>query len=140
MKEFHLEKAVGLEKGVMEKLSGYEWPGNIREMENMVIRTLAIVSSRKEKDRDILKLTDLPPVLFTNVSPEMVEEPQPVSEEDGFQEEPLDGNLDELVNRYTKKLILTSLQKAGGNRTIAAKLLGIKRTTLYYKMKEFNIE
>ncbi len=141
-KEFQIEVPVRMEKGVMEKLNGYYWPGNIREMENLVIRTLAIVSSRKEKDSDILKLTDLPPGLFENIKPEkeVNDKSYPIPGNESLQEEALDGTLDELLNRYTKKIILASLKKAEGNRTMAAKLLGIKRTTLYYKMKEFDIE
>jgi len=104
--EFNLPEKIQLERKAMERISNYSWPGNAREMENFVIRALAVLSSSKEDKEEVI----------------------------------VDGNYEEIMNQQSKKIIKWALEKANGNITMAAKILGIKRTTLSYKIKELGIE
>ena len=49
-------------------------------------------------------------------------------------------NFEELVEEYSRKLIQKTLEKTSGNKVEAAKLLGVKRATFYYKLKELDIQ
>jgi len=137
--EFALPEVIQVEKDVMEKILSYRWPGNIREMENFVIRSLAILSSSRE-DKGMLKIVHLPSLIadFSFKSDKTT-----AQEENYFNhnnEIYLNRNYEELVDQYSKKIILWALDKANGNKTVAANMLGIKRTTLSYKIKELKIE
>ena len=100
-------------------LLDYSWPGNVRELRNAVVRA-AIIS------RGSLVLPeDLPAFLRTGARES---EPVPGSTV-------LVGNMDEIQ----KRAILEALQKTGGNKTQAARLLGISRRNLIYKLRSYGM-
>jgi len=100
-------------------LLDYSWPGNVRELRNAVVRA-AIIS------RGSLVLPeDLPSFLSTAEG-----ESEPVSGSTV-----LVGNMDEIQ----KRAILEALEKTGGNKTQAAKLLGISRRNLIYKLRSYGM-
>jgi two-component system response regulator HydG len=98
----------------MRRLMAYDWPGNVRELENVVERALALGSSQ------ILQFQDLPTNL-QYASPE-----RPVEE-------------NELVplEIMEKRAIFRALAETGGDKLAAARLLGIGKTTLYRKLKQY---
>jgi two-component system response regulator HydG len=98
----------------LRHLISYDWPGNVRELENAVERAVALSSG------PVLQLNDLP----TNL-----QLPQEVRAVDDDQVVPLD-----LVE---KKMIFRALQETGGDKLAAARILGIGKTTLYRKLKEY---
>ena len=98
----------------LRHLISYDWPGNVRELENAVERAVALSSG------PILQLNDLP----TNL-----QLPQEVRAVDDDQVVPL-----ELVE---KRMIFRALQETGGDKLAAARILGIGKTTLYRKLKEY---
>ena len=105
----------------MDLLCRYDWPGNIRELENCVER--AVIMARQE----IIVPEDLP----ANIRVEL-------PGEEG------EGALCLLpgisLAAMEKALILKTLQDAGDNRTRAAEILGINRRTLQNKLKEYGIQ
>ena len=103
----------------LEELGRYEFPGNIRELENILERALALSGSR-EIDVEDLRLT----------TPEA--ETRPIVEA-----EP--GALPEYLDQIERKAILEALGKTGFNRTAAAKLLGITFRQLRYRMQRLGI-
>ncbi|MCK5683222.1 sigma-54-dependent Fis family transcriptional regulator [bacterium] len=105
---------------VLRILEKYNWPGNIRELENVVERAY-IVSDYEE-----IKLIDLPDYLVVVKGIETGE--LPVGE-----------SLNDAVEEMESKLIMQAMQKCDGNQSKAAKLLKIKRGTLIYKMKKYGI-
>ncbi len=103
----------------MERITQYTWPGNIRELQNAIERAFAL-SSEPE-----ITLEDLPPAVLR------VEATAPAPQTDT---PPLP--LEELERRN----ILAALQRSGGNKNEAARLLGIDRQRLYRKIEKYRLE
>lgn len=103
----------------LEALVNYKWIGNIRELENFIER-VAILNDGKT-----IKIADLPKEILNNRS-EFTEFAIP---DEGIN---LDG--------VERNLIVQALKKANNNQTKAAKLLGITRHTLMYRMEKYNIK
>lgn len=113
----------------MDKLFYYDWPGNVRELENVIIRILA------GAHKDTIEAEDIP--LWTNLQKE--KEGQGIqADNDSLYR--LNGNFDELLHNYERRLIRQALRKSGGNKTQAAKLLGIKWGKLNYRIKELGLD
>ncbi|MGH7596644.1 MAG: sigma-54-dependent transcriptional regulator [bacterium] len=94
----------------VEKLRMYPWPGNVRELENVVERSLIMAGDRP------IEISDLPPHI------------------QGIQKLPTQFDLPDegiVLEDIEKKLIHRAIEKAGGNKSKAAKLLGITRRKLY---------
>ena len=98
----------------MDVLYRYSWPGNVRELENVVQRSFAIRGSLKLSAMDLFE---------QNVE---------VPEASGLQ-------AGSSVSDMERKLILTTLDQTSGNRTHAAKLLGISIRTLRNKLREYRV-
>lgn len=101
----------------MRRLMAYDWPGNVRELENAIERAVALSSGI------ILHVADLP----SNLQ-------YPSSERAPQKDELLP--LDELERRA----ILRTLRETGGDKLAAARMLGIGKTTLYRKLKQYRLE
>jgi DNA-binding NtrC family response regulator len=105
----------------MRRLMAYLWPGNVRQLENAVERAVAFTAGRSQID-----VGDLP----TEV--QLAHETAITSEvtlpEDGL-------DLDAFIANIERGLIQRSLERTGGNKGQAARLLNLKRTTLVEKLK-----
>jgi two-component system, NtrC family, response regulator PilR len=102
----------------LRALEGYAFPGNVRELENVVERAIALASG------PIIGLGDLPRELSGAAS-------QPMPALVGL---PEDGcNLDEVLGEVERRLLLQALERSGGVRTHAAKLLGVTLRSLRYR-------
>ncbi len=105
----------GWSDGYMRRLQGYGFPGNIRELENLVERSVILARSER---LDEGSLPTLPA---------------------GGEGAPSgSGGVD--LRENERLLIVQALDKAGGNKTQAARLLGISRRALYYKLKEYSLD
>ena len=124
------DKAV-IEEKAMAALTAYPWPGNIRELENVLTRAIA------GESLETLRLADLPRAVGMS-GPRNPEGEENMDPGDG--ETPLVGTYDEIMRAYSGKLISYALRKSGGNKTRAAELLGIKRNRLRYQIKELDLE
>ncbi len=105
----------------MRRLMSYQWPGNVRQLENAIERAVAFSGGRSQID-----MADLPPELL---EPEAA----PVASLLPLPDEGLD--LDALIAGIERDLIQRSLDRTGGNKGQAARLLNLKRTTLVEKLK-----
>src|SRR5438874_5934170 len=101
----------------LRRLIAYDWPGNVRELENAVERAVALGSG------PILHVADLPSNLH-----------YPTTERVPEKDEILP--LEELERRA----ILRTLRETGGDKLSAARMLGIGKTTLYRKLKQYHME
>jgi len=112
-----------LSSGAMQKLKEYNWPGNIRQLKN-VIEQIVILS-----EKDIIETDDLP-YFIKDTCLEAGAEPGVKNEEKKL------GSLSEMEKEHIRKV----LENTGGNQTKAAKILGITRRTLYQRLKEYGLE
>ena len=108
-----------LELEAQEALIGYSYPGNVRELENILERATALCSDNR------IALADLQLAARDDAEPGMLS--------DG-------GTLDDQINRLERQLILDALGKTGFNRTAAARLLGVTFRSLRYRIERLGIE
>lgn len=114
------DKKIRLSDDVYPALMSYHWPGNIRELENLTERLLALASG------DVITLDDLPGYI---VKP--IENTMPAAEKTSGESYSLE--------EIEKNAIIQALEKANGNQTQAARLLQIPRHVLLYRMKKFGL-
>jgi Nif-specific regulatory protein len=117
----------------LRHLIRYEWPGNVRELENLIERLTILVTA------NVVTVSDLP---------EKFHQTADSRTDDRFSTtQVLDTEIPEcgidiysVVGNIERNLILKALEKTGGVKNRAAKLLGLNRTTLIEKMKKMGIE
>lgn len=112
----------GIASDALEALVNYPWPGNIRELENLVERMTIL------KGQGAIEIADLPPKYKTA---------KPVSMDSSNFEIPDSGmDFNTAVDTFENNLIMKALEKTGWNRNQAAALLRLNRTTLVEKIKK----
>jgi transcriptional regulator with PAS, ATPase and Fis domain len=104
----------------MVHLWEYDWPGNVRELENLLER-LVILS-----EDGIIRTENLPPSVRSFISEKKI--PRPAMTDDGL-------DLTNAVEEFENRLIEEALRRTKGNKQAAARLLGLKRTTLVAKLR-----
>jgi transcriptional regulator with PAS, ATPase and Fis domain len=114
-------KVLGVDREAMGALCNYQWPGNIRELENLIERLVIIKGSGS------IMLEDLPDKYVGKVArkaPEQIHFPS--------------GGVcfNTAMEEFENRLISEALQKSDGNKKEAAQLLNLKRTTLIEKLKK----
>jgi transcriptional regulator with PAS, ATPase and Fis domain len=107
-----------LAREALVALRTYSWPGNVRELENCIHAAISI------SDGGVIELSDLP-ARVRSAGHTMDLAPDPVSVE-----------LDAVERRHIERV----LREVGGNRSEAARKLGIDRVTLYRKIKRYRVE
>ncbi len=113
-----------ISQDAMRRLMAYQWPGNVRQLENAIERAVAMSAGRDQID-----VTDLP--MEIQQAQESVLASQVTLPEEGI-------DLDAFVANVERELIQRSLERTGGNKGAAAKLLNLKRTTLVEKLKRLS--
>ena len=133
-----------MEKGREEKrsfsdttlrvMAEYDWPGNVRELENAVERACALSSG------PVLHMGDLPTQL-QNFRLQQGPAIRPAEDDEAeFGEPPRPGRSGIVsIAEMEKEAILATIRQLNGDKLMAAKLLGIGKTTLYRKLKEYGI-
>jgi len=111
---------VRISNEAMVHLWEYDWPGNVRELENLIER-LVILS-----DDGVIRAENLPPNIRTFISDKKI--PRPTLGDEGI-------DLNRAVEEFEYRLIDEALRRTRGNKQAAAKLLGLKRTTLVAKLR-----
>ena len=113
-------RSQGLSSEAQDVLLKYDYPGNVRELENIIER--AVVIARE----DVISVEDLP------FRESMGETTEGRKAEEGL----LRGSIEELE----KKLIVEAMEKAGDHQSRAAELLGISERMLRYKLKKYGLK
>jgi two-component system response regulator AtoC len=104
----------GFSPAAMDAMRAYRWPGNVRELENVVDRAVALAPG------SLIEKADLPEEVVAGASGGRATSPEALS-------------LDETIRRH----VLSVLMAAGGNKSKAAKLLGVPRRSLYRMLDRF---
>ncbi len=108
-------------------ITQYRFEGNIRELRNIAER-VSVMCEKEEIDEIMMEMALYPEDVFASGDSGLIE---------SRQEKPLAESVSGKENE--KRKIMDALQKAGGRRGLAAELLGIDRTTLWRKMKTYNL-
>ncbi|MDD2767719.1 MAG: sigma-54 dependent transcriptional regulator [Methylococcus sp.] len=105
----------------IRRLCSYSWPGNVRELRNFCERVAILQEGRVVEEKDI-------PEVVGSFAPKALSSPQFALPETGLE-----------LEQMEMDFIRQALQRTGGNRTRAAKLLGITRDQLNYRMQKYGI-
>lgn len=118
------KEITGFTPDALRALQSYEFPGNVRELENFLERAVALAGS------NVIGLGDFPQELSGSVG----------APGGALLELPEAGcNLDEVVNEVERRLLTAALERSGGVRTAAAKLLGISFRSMRYRLAKLGL-
>ena len=115
------KQVAGLSSQAAEKLLGYSWPGNVRELRNCIERAVALARYNQ------ITVDDLPEKIRNYTRSHVL-----VTSDDPTELVPME----EVERRYITRV----LEAINGNKTMAAKILGFDRKTLYRKLSRYNID
>jgi two-component system response regulator PilR (NtrC family) len=118
------KEIIGVSEDVMEVFANYEWPGNIRELENLIERAVVLTKTK------VITRNNLPPFLYESEGKKGSAHLPSVNT----------GTLKEQTQLFQKNWILEALKKANGVQKKAAQLLGVKPTTLNEMIKRLEID
>ncbi len=131
----------GFSPGATDALRSYSWPGNVRELENTVERAVVLCEG------SLIGENDLP--FFRGGSSGPATQQHPLGASQGRQTSSAEGqvidfgtdlSIPKAVDRIEDLFIRKALEKSGGNRAHAAKILGISNRTLLYKLKRMRVD
>ena len=108
-----------ISEAAVQKLMEYSWPGNVRELENVIERSMVLASSSELQAGDI-KLDAAPKA------------------RSGFSDDFLPEGM--TLDQYEQSIIKEALNRASGNKSQAARLLGLTRNALRYRLTQMGIE
>jgi len=108
-------KFENIDRSAVDQLMRYDWPGNVRELENVIERAVILAA-----EGETIGLSHLP--LPSHSTPRAVSPGEELN-----------------LEKLERQSILQALQKSGGNKSAAARLLGITRRTLYSRMERLGL-
>ena len=114
----------GVSQDVFEVLEGHNWPGNVRELENLIERAVVLSHS------PVIACESLPPFLLKKIG---LDDENLLTPEDSM-------DLHERTQTFQRRLIIAALKKTKGTQNKAAKLLGLKPTTLNEMIKRLKVD
>ncbi len=118
------KKIIGISEDTMEIMNNYDWPGNIRELENLIERAVVLTKSK------LITQENLPPFLLKSKE----------AEKTVFSSSDNKINLKKNLQKYQKTTIVNALKKANGVQKKAASFLQVKPTTLNEMIKRLKID
>ena len=116
-------KITGFSDETMTLLTEYEWPGNVRELQNTIDRAVILARGERIEVGDIQLATLTPTAANTNTG----------------SSEAKAANRDVTLERLEREHILATLERTGWNKSMAAQVLGIERSTLDRKLKRYKV-
>jgi two-component system, NtrC family, response regulator AtoC len=120
-------RPIGFSKEALWMLDNYDWPGNIRELENAIVRATALCDQ-------VVRPEDLPERVRRSFKAAVGKETN------GYRADSVDDETLLPLSEVERKHILRVLSRTGGNKQAAARILGIDRTTLQRKLERYDVE
>jgi transcriptional regulator with PAS, ATPase and Fis domain len=121
----------GTDPRALKALIGYDWPGNVRQLRNVLERVLILMEGDTITLKSLSEAAVLDSLQSEDVrSEEAARQPEQEVAEDG---------LEDYMVKTEKEIIIKALEDCNYNKARAAQLLGIPRSTLYYKIKTLDI-
>jgi DNA-binding NtrC family response regulator len=114
---------IEFDQEALDALISYDWPGNVRELENLIERLVIL------KGGHVIRTGDLPTKILQSQSQNAYYEDIVKLPENGF-------DLKEFLEKVEDSIIHQALERTGGNKNQASKLLHMNRTTLIEKLKK----
>ena len=149
------KRVVGISDPALDLLRGYSWPGNVRQLENAIYRAVVltdsayleqvdfpqIVAQTAGRD-DALKMTENLPAASSPVHIDAATaSPRPVDEREAVPDRFVDADGEgATLGEVERQLIVFALRHYGGRMSRVARALGIGRSTLYRKLREYGLE
>ncbi|WNS74167.1 sigma-54-dependent Fis family transcriptional regulator [Bacillus sp. DTU_2020_1000418_1_SI_GHA_SEK_038] len=115
-----------ISQSALNKLMLYDWPGNVRELDNILGRAIIFMNYNEN-------------VLDEAHVPELIKINDKTQNENESKEAVPNQTLNQMLEQYEKELILQTLKRSAGNKTITAKSLGLSVRNLYYKLEKYGI-
>ena len=125
----YLRSISGIDEKVLEMLQAYDWPGNVRQLHNLLESVVILMED------DYINIDSLAEagVLDTLNPSDLLNQEQIGQGDMGA------ANLEEMLLRREREVIIRAMEECKNNKARAAKKLGIPRSTLYYKLKALGI-
>lgn len=120
-------RCIRIAQDAMTCLINYDWPGNIRELENLTERLTTLI------DHDAIQVSDLPPALLCPVETDGSAAPHELALP------PKGIDIDRFTENIHRNLMDQALSRTHGNKTAAATLLGLNRTTFVERMRKLGL-
>lgn len=117
-------KQVTLERSAIDVITSATWPGNVRQLQNFIER--------------LIVLSDSPTIDGEQVRRELASDAALYSAEE-LTKEPSTVLLEAAVRKAERRALERALRKTDGNRSLAARILGVSRRTLFYKLREHGL-
>jgi two-component system response regulator AtoC len=118
------KKQITLEASAVDVIAAAPWPGNVRQLQNFIER--------------LIVLSDSPAIDGEQVSRELASDAALYSAEE-LTKEPSTVLLEAAVRKAERRALERALRKTDGNRSLAARILGVSRRTLFYKLREHGL-
>ncbi|HLU38923.1 MAG TPA: sigma-54 dependent transcriptional regulator, partial [Planctomycetota bacterium] len=129
-----LNSAAGTDKSIspaaMEVMCGYSWPGNVRQLRNVVQQAYVIAN-------DVIDVDSLPTYVRTDSLPDVPQRATPARQDDA---EAVKLDVGITIAEAERRLIEATLRKYGGHKQAAADALGVSVRTLYYRLNQYSQE
>ena len=119
------KKIEKIEDSFLSILKAYSWPGNVRELENIIERAMIFAQDGILRAEDV-QILNKPENISQNLEAQLNSDGSPLS-------------LTEMLERFEKKLIQNAIRNCDGNKSKAARSLGLKPNVLHYKLEKYEI-
>lgn len=113
-------------EAAMKRLMEYDYPGNVRELENIIMSAVSLAGTEHALSNKLLRVPDN-------------EGPSPLSQRGKPAYDPGESPLESYLENLEKYIITETMKSCKGNISKAAELLGLKRQTLQHKLKKFGM-
>ena len=133
---------VGSTDTLLQMLKSYSWPGNIRELFNVIANTIIMIP----ENTAMLDIGHIPKFVLEAINKDFIKKDSPNTSDPTTQKWkqidnlPLEGSINDMVDAYEEMLLLSALKTTRGNIAQTAKILRISRQALYVKIKKYNID